>query len=149
MNQPIRVKKGDVMRLRFIGAGDEQQQMHLHGHDMLIVAKDGYPLAQPYFVDTVPVGPGERFDAIVQMNNPGLFIMHDHIDKHMSNNGAMMGGTMTVIEYDGIPMESWYAWKDKVYDPNFFYSESMKQGYGLFNSALFMGKPVEQGRRRR
>ena len=75
--------------------------------------------------------------------------MHDHVDKHMSNNGAMMGGPMTVIEYDGIAMEPWYAWKDKVYDQNFFYSESMKQGYGLFNSALFMGKPVEQGRRRK
>jgi FtsP/CotA-like multicopper oxidase with cupredoxin domain len=149
MTQPIRVKKGDVMRLRFIGAGDETHQMHLHGHDMLIVAKDGYPLAQPYYVDTVPVGPGERFDAIVQMNNPGRFVMHDHVDKHMSNNGASMGGPMTVIEYDGIPMESWYEWKDKVYDPNFFYSESMKQGYGLFNSVPFMGKLIEQGRRRR
>ena len=149
MTQPIRVKKGDVMRLRFIGAGDEMHQMHLHGHDMLVTHKDGYPLTTPYYADTIAVGPGERFDAIVQMNNPGRFVMHDHVDKHMSNNGAMMGGPMTVIEYDGIPMESWYAWKDKVYDPNFFYSESMKQGYGLFNSAPFMGKPVEQGRRRR
>lgn len=149
MTQPIRVKKGDVLRLRFYGAGDETHQMHLHGHDMLLTHKDGYPLATPYYVDTIAVGPGERFDAIVQMNNPGFFVMHDHVDRHMSNNGAMMGGPMTVIEYDGIPMDTWYAWKDKVYDPNFFYSESMKQGYGLFNSAPFMGKPVEQGRRRK
>ena len=147
--QPVRVKKGDVVRFRFIGAGDEFHQMHLHGHDQLIAFKDGYATPTPYYVDTVPVGPGERYDAIVEMNNPGRFIFHDHVDKHMSNNGAMLGGPLTVIEYDGIPMESWYAWKDKAYDPNFFYSESMKQGYGLFNNPIFMGKPVEQLRRRK
>jgi FtsP/CotA-like multicopper oxidase with cupredoxin domain len=135
--------------MRFYGAGDETHQMHMHGHDMLVVAKDGYPLASPYYVDTVPVGPGERFDVIVKMNNPGYFVMHDHVDKHMTNNGAMMGGPMTVFEYADVKMDDWYAWKDKVYDPNFFYSESLKQGYGMFNNALFMGKPVEQGRRRK
>jgi FtsP/CotA-like multicopper oxidase with cupredoxin domain len=147
--QPVRVKKGDVVRFRFIGAGDEFHQMHLHGHDQLIAFKDGYTTPVPYYVDTVPVGPGERYDAIVQMNNPGRFVFHDHVDKHMSNNGASLGGPLTVIEYDGIPMESWYAWTGKVYDPNFFYSESMKQGYGLFNNPIFMGRPVEQGRRRK
>lgn len=147
--QPIRVKKGDVLRMRFIGAGDETHQMHMHGHDMLVTHKDGYPLPTPYYVDTVPVGPGERYDVIVRMNNPGLFIMHDHVDKHMSNNGASMGGPMTVFEYEGVKMSDKYPWKGKVYDPNFFYSESLKQGYGLFNSAPFMGKVVEQGKRRR
>jgi len=147
--QPIRVKKGDVLRMRLYGAGDETHQMHMHGHDMLVVAKDGYPLASPYYVDTVPVGPGERFDVIVKMNNPGYFVMHDHVDKHMTNSGAMMGGPMTVFEYEGVKMDDWYAWKDKVFDPNFFYGVSLTQGYGVFNSVPFMGKPVEQGRRRK
>lgn len=147
--QPIRVKKGDVLRLRFFGAGDEFHEMHMHGHDMLITHKDGYPLEHPYYVDTISVGPGERYDAIVQMKNPGLFIMHDHVDKHMTNNGAMLGGPVTVFEYEGIKFDPFYAWKDKVYDPNFFYSESLAQGYGLFNNPAFQGKPVEQSRRRR
>ena len=147
--QPIRIKKGDVLRMRLYGAGDETHQMHMHGHDMLVVAKDGYPLDHPYYVDTVPVGPGERFDVIVKMNNPGYFVMHDHVDKHMTNNGAMMGGPMTVFEYEGVKMDDWYAWKDKVFDPNFFYSVSLTQGYGLFNNAIFQGRPVEQGRKRK
>ena len=147
--QPIRVKKGDVLRLRFYGAGDEFHEMHLHGHDMLITHKDGYPLDHPYYVDTISVGPGERYDAIVEMKNPGLFIMHDHVDKHMTNNGAMLGGPVTVIEYEGIKFDTFYAWKDKVYDPNFFYSESLKQGYGLFNNTAFQGQPIEQTRRHR
>ncbi|TAJ16170.1 MAG: copper oxidase [Rugosibacter sp.] len=149
LTQPIRVKKGDVLRMRLYGAGDEIHQMHMHGHDMLITHKDGYPLASPYYVDTVPVGPGERYDVIVEMKNSGYFVMHDHVDKHMSNNGASMGGPMLVFEYEGIKVGNWYAWKNKTYDPNFYYSVSLTQGYGLFNSAQFMGKPVEQGRRRR
>ena len=149
MTQPIRVKKGDVLRMRFYGAGDETHQMHMHGHDMLVVAKDGYPLASPYYADTIPVGPGERFDVIVKMNNPGYFVMHDHVDKHMTNNGAMMGGPMTVFEYADVKMDDWYAWKAINYDPNFFYSESLKLPYGIYLSAGFQGKPIEQGRRRR
>lgn len=148
MTQPIRVKKGDVMRMRLIGAGDETHLIHLHGHDMLVIAKDGYPLKVPYYADTLAVAPGVRFDAIVQMNNSGRFVVHDHVDKHMSNNGGMMGGPMTVVEYDGTPKESWYVWKDKDYDPNFFYSESMKQGYGIFNSPGFAGTPIEKAHRR-
>ena len=148
LSQPIRVKKGDVLRIRMYGAGDEVHEMHLHGHDQLFSFKDGYALPSPYFMDTVPVGPGERYDTIVQMNNPGRFIFHDHVDRHL-NMGGMLGGPITVIEYDGIPVDPWYAWKDKAYDPDFFYSESMKKGYGLFNNALFQGHTVEQGRRRK
>jgi FtsP/CotA-like multicopper oxidase with cupredoxin domain len=148
LSQPIRVKKGDVVRLRMYGAGDEVHEMHLHGHDQLFTHKDGYALPNPYYMDTVPVGPGERYDMIVQMNNPGRFIFHDHVDSHL-NMGGMLGGPITVFEYEGIPMDPWYAWKDKVYDPDFFYSESMKKGYGMFGNVNFMGKPVEQGRRRK
>jgi FtsP/CotA-like multicopper oxidase with cupredoxin domain len=148
LSQPIRVKKGDVLRIRMYGAGDEVHEMHLHGHDQLFSFKDGYALPYPYFMDTVPVGPGERYDMIVQMNNPGRFIFHDHVDSHLNMVG-MLGGPITVIEYEGVPMDSWYAWKDKVYDPDFYYSESMKKGYGMFGNVNFMGKPIEQGRRRK
>jgi len=148
LSQPIRVKKGDVLRIRMYGAGDEVHEMHLHGHDQLFSFKDGYALPNPYFVDTVPVGPGERYDVIVQMNNPGRFIFHDHVDRHL-NMGGMLGGPITVFEYDGVPMDPWYAWKDKVYDPDFFYSESLKKGYGMFGNVNFMGKTIDQGRRRK
>ncbi|MDE2259255.1 MAG: multicopper oxidase domain-containing protein [Betaproteobacteria bacterium] len=148
LSQPIRVKTGDVLRIRMFGAGDEIHEMHLHGHDQLLSFKDGYALPNPYFVDTVPVGPGERFDTIVSMNNPGRFIFHDHVDRHL-NMGGMLGGPITVIEYDGIPMDSWYPWKDKVYDPDFFYSESMKKGYGLFENPNFKGAAIQQRSGRR
>ncbi|MDH5301867.1 MAG: multicopper oxidase domain-containing protein [Gammaproteobacteria bacterium] len=148
-SQPIRVKKGDVLRMRLYGAGDETHQMHMHGHDMLVTHKDGYALPAPYYVDTVPVGPGERYDVIVEMKNPGYFIMHDHVDRHMSNNGASLGGPVTIFEYAEATMDDWYVWKGINYDPNYFYSDSLTKGYGLFNSPPFMGKPVAQEKRRR
>ncbi|MGB8076661.1 MAG: multicopper oxidase domain-containing protein, partial [Gallionella sp.] len=52
LTQPIRVKKGDVVRVRFIGAGGQFHEMHSHGHDMLVTHKDGLPLPNPYYADT-------------------------------------------------------------------------------------------------
>lgn len=150
-NQPIRVKKGDVLRIRFIGAGSELHSMHLHGHDMLITHKDGRELASPYWVDTILVGPGERYDAIVEMDNPGRFMMHDHIDPHATNNGQHHGGPMTVIEYAEVANEKdeWYHWKDIEYDSNFYYGDSMQAGFGMHNHEGFVGEPIVRGGDRR
>ncbi len=149
LTQPLRVKKGDVVRFRLYGAGGSIHAFHPHGHDMLVTHKDGLPLAQPYEIDTLLVGPGERYDAIVKMNNPGRFIAHDHVDTHVTNAGKFPGGAITVIEYEGIPADDWYAWKDIKYDSNFFFSESLKAGYGMHSHKAFVGKPLERKRRGR
>ena len=149
LTQPLRVKKGDVVRVRFIGAGGGLHSMHSHGHDMLVTHKDGLPLKSPYYADTVLVAPGERYDVIINATNFGRFIFHDHIDPHVTNNGKHPGGPITIMEYDGVPMDDWYVWKDKKYDPNFFYSESLKQGYGIFTHDSFKGEPLNQRRKRR
>ena len=44
--QPLRIKKGDVIRIRLIGAGDEMHSIHIHGHDFEVYAKDGRPYAE-------------------------------------------------------------------------------------------------------
>ncbi len=140
LTQPVRVKKGDVLRVRFIGAGSGIHSIHSHGHDMLVTHRDGTALPQPYYVDTLMFGSGERYDVIMKMDNPGLFIFHDHIDSHVSNAGISPGGPLTIIEYDSIERPPFYVWKNKDYDPNFFYSESMKHGYGMFTHDRFKGK---------
>ncbi|HHH35746.1 MAG TPA: copper oxidase [Gammaproteobacteria bacterium] len=147
LSQPIRVKRNEVMRVRFIGAGGELHAMHSHGHDMLITHKDGGALPRPYAVDTILFGPGERYDAIIDMNNSGRFIFHDHVDKHVVNGSKFPGGAITVIEYEGNPDDEWYAWRNKDYDPDFFYSESMKKGYGMFTNPNFAGEPLQRKRR--
>lgn len=146
--QPMRIEKGDVVRVRLYGAGSAIHSMHTHGHTFWVTHKDGNPLPEPYRADTVLYGPGERYDLIFEADNPGLFAFHDHVDSHVTNNGKFPGGVITVMEYDGVPRDDWYAWKDKQYDPNFYYTESLKKPYGMHDHAGFKGTPVEQSRRR-
>ncbi len=148
LTQPLRVKKGDVVRVRFIGAGNNLHAMHSHGHDMMVTFRDGLPLKSPYSVDTLLIYPGSHNDVIMNMDNSGRFIFHDHIDTQSTNAGKFPGGAVTIIEYDGNPDDDWYAWKDKKYDPDFFYSESMKKGYGMFENEAFAGEPLARKRRK-
>ncbi len=141
-NQPVRIKKGDIMRLRLI-APNIPVAFHLHGHDALVTHKDGLPLPKPYYVDVLPMQPGERYDMIVEMNNPGIWMAHDHNEEHTTGAGKEGGGAMLVFEYEGIEKPDFYMWKDIKYEPDFYMSESMKKGYGKFNNPLF--KAFEPG----
>lgn len=138
--QPFRVKKGDVVRLRLIAATIDVA-FHLHGHDILVTHKDGLPLDSPFYADVLHITPGERYDAIVEMNNPGRWIVHDHIEHHVSNNGKAPGGAVFIVEYDEIQRtDEWYVWKDKDYDPDFYFTESMTKGPGLFDVPSHLGE---------
>ena len=145
--QPLRVEKGDVLRLRLIAATIDVA-FHLHGHDMLVTHKDGLPLAQPYAVDVLHLSPGERYDVIVEMNNPGRWIAHDHLEHHVSNNGKAPGGAVMIVEYAGIDADGWYVWKDKVYQADFYYTESLTAGPGLFDAPAHEGRFPPLRRRR-
>ncbi len=148
LDQPLRVKHGDFVRVRFIGAGNTMHAMHSHGHDMLVAFKDGLPIKDPYYVDTQLIIPGSHNDVFINMDNSGRFIFHDHIDYQSTNNGKFPGGAVTIIEYAGNPKDDWYVWKDVKYQPDFFYAESLKKGYGKFDQAVFKGQPLERKHRR-
>lgn len=142
--QPLRIKEGDVVRIRLIGAGDELHSIHIHGHLFEVYAKDGRPLANPYLADTILFGPGERYDLILRADNPGIWMVHDHIDKHTTNGSSPMGGMMTTIEYEEIPVkeQSFYKWKNKEFVPDFYYEESMKKPLDMHESPAFKGDPA-------
>ena len=58
---PLKVKKGEKIRVRFINAGNQVHPMHLHGHVFKIISTDGYPLSNKgQWKDTLPVNAGER-----------------------------------------------------------------------------------------
>src|SRR3569833_2871158 len=80
--QPIHEMQGDVVRLRLFDPGADLHSIHSHGHDMLVTHKDGLALPAPYYADTLLLGPGDRYDAIIEMDNPGLWMVHDHIGPH-------------------------------------------------------------------
>lgn len=145
MTQPLRVKEGDVLRLRLYAA-TLPASFHLHGHDMLVTHKDGLPLESPYYADVVSMGPGERYDVIVEMNNPGIWMTHDHIEYHTTNNGVEGGGSMLVVEYEGVEAEHFYheGHASAVpYDPDFYFTEVLAQPPGLHPTEVHLGELLE------
>lgn len=145
LTQPLRVREGDVLRLRLLAATIDVA-FHLHGHDLLVTHKDGLPLPAPFKADVLYIEQGARYDVIVRMNNPGLWIDHDHIEHHISNAGQTPGGAVLIVEYEDIEKPDWYVWKEKVYDPDFYLSESLTEGYGLFEHEGFRGAEIPMGR---
>jgi FtsP/CotA-like multicopper oxidase with cupredoxin domain len=143
--QPIKVRKGDFIRLRLIGAGEFVHSIHIHGHVFKVAFKDGHPLPNPYDADTISVAPGERYDIFIDADNPGIWMVHDHVDSHTVNGDKPMGGIMTVIQYEEIDAGKldFYQWKNKKFIPDFFYEESMKKPYGKYDADLFKGQAIQ------
>ncbi|MDP9473137.1 MAG: multicopper oxidase domain-containing protein [Chloroflexota bacterium] len=94
---PIQVAEGERVLLRLVHAGHLPHPFHIHGHSFKIVATDGNPIpeAAQWTKDTVLIAPGERYDLELVADNPGVWMVHCHIEHHMAN------GMMTVIAYDG------------------------------------------------
>jgi FtsP/CotA-like multicopper oxidase with cupredoxin domain len=97
--QPLTAKLGQKLRVRYMNEGLMIHPMHLHGIPQLVFSKDGYNLQTPYWADTLTVAPGERYDVIVDCNEPGLWAYHCHILTHAESNKGMFGMvTVLVIE---------------------------------------------------
>lgn len=94
------VKQGETVRLRFMNLGAQMHSMHLHGHSMRVIERDGYPLDSPYLVDTLGIMPGERYDVVVKMDNPGYWMLQDHAGAGLTNDDQSPGGMMTCVAYD-------------------------------------------------
>ena len=98
---PLKVKKGERIRIRFINAGNQVHPMHLHGHAFKIISTDGYPLPNKgQWKDTLPVNAGERFDVVFKADNPGTWAFHCHDLHHVTNDGVYPGGLLTLVQYE-------------------------------------------------
>lgn len=95
--QPMVVKKGDRVRIRYMNEGLMIHPMHLHGMPQLVIAKDGYLLPNPYMGDTINVAPGERIDVIVDATEPGLWAFHCHILTHAESRRGLYGMTTVFV----------------------------------------------------
>lgn len=95
--QPIVAKKGDKIRIRFMNEGLMIHPMHLHGQPKLVIAKDGYPLPQPYMCDTLNIAPGERLDVVVEALYAGLWAFHCHILTHAESRRGLYGMTTVFV----------------------------------------------------
>ncbi|MEP6905768.1 MAG: multicopper oxidase domain-containing protein [Gemmatimonadales bacterium] len=95
--EPIAVKRGQKLRIRFMNEGMMIHPMHLHGMHMTIITRDGWPVPAPFRCDTLNVAPGERWDVIVNCKTPGVWAFHCHILPHAESEHGMFGMVTAVI----------------------------------------------------
>ena len=107
---PIRVKSGERVKLRILNAGARTIALHTHGHHPILTDLDGYsvPPAMRHARDVFSIAPAQRMDVELRAGSdrryasgPGVWLMHDHTEQAVTNNGINPGGDLTTIVYDG------------------------------------------------
>jgi FtsP/CotA-like multicopper oxidase with cupredoxin domain len=89
-----RFHTGDVVRIRLVNDArilhPMQHPIHLHGQRFLVTAVDGQPMQNLLWKDTALVPAGSTVDLLVEMTNPGKWMLHCHIAEHMESGMHMM-----------------------------------------------------------
>jgi FtsP/CotA-like multicopper oxidase with cupredoxin domain len=92
--EPIRVQRSQRVLFRILNASaTETHRVALPGHRFQVLALDGNALSEVRSVPVIDVAPGERVDAIVEMNNPGVWIFGEVQDRQRNQ------GMGIVVEY--------------------------------------------------
>jgi len=80
---------GDVIKVRIYNDPRSFHPMdhplHLHGQRFLVVSRDGKP--NPYLVwkDTAIIPVGSTVDLLIELSNPGTWMLHCHIAEHVES----------------------------------------------------------------
>ncbi|HEY2534712.1 MAG TPA: multicopper oxidase domain-containing protein [Xanthobacteraceae bacterium] len=92
--EPLRVQSGQRVLMHLLNASASQiHRVALSGHSFRVIALDGNPVPKPQTVDVIEIAPGERVDAMVDMNRPGVWILGELRDV------ARRSGMGIVVEY--------------------------------------------------
>jgi FtsP/CotA-like multicopper oxidase with cupredoxin domain len=107
---PIDVRSGERVKLRILNAGARTVALHTHGHHPTLTHLDGYPVppGMRYTRDVFTILPAQRVDLDLRAGSdsryasgPGVWLVHDHTEQAVTNNGIGPGGDLTAIVYDG------------------------------------------------
>ena len=94
--EPIRVRGGQRVLLHVLnGSAGEIRSLAMPGHSFRVVALDGNKVPTQADVPVLWIGTAERISAVVEMNNPGVWVLGDLAD---DDRGRGMG---IVVEYAG------------------------------------------------
>jgi FtsP/CotA-like multicopper oxidase with cupredoxin domain len=92
----LAVERGELVKISFRNHSGADHPMHLHGHHMLVIARDGRPVRTPWLVDTLDLRPGDHYEVAFRAANPGLWMLHCHDLAHAAQ------GFMTHLVYSGV-----------------------------------------------
>jgi FtsP/CotA-like multicopper oxidase with cupredoxin domain len=126
--EPVHVKQAERVLFRIVNASATlHHRLALAGHVFQVIALDGNPVPVPRRVPVLDLGPGERVDAIVEMNAPGVWILGE------ARTEWRTAGMGIVIEYAGQPgPPQWTAVAPFTWD------------YGLFGGGDAVPEPDER-----
>ena len=95
--EPIRVKPGQRALFRVLNASATMRhRLALPGHEFNVVALDGNAVPTPRKAPVLDLSPGERIDAVVEMSQPGVWVLGE------SDDGQRTAGAGIVVEYAGM-----------------------------------------------
>ena len=94
--EPVRVRPGERVLFRLLNASaTENVVLALPGHRFQVIAMDGNPVPVPKSVSVLSLAVGERLDAIVTMDAPGVWVLGSTLEQSRES------GLGVVIEYAG------------------------------------------------
>lgn len=84
-----RFRLGDLVKIRLhndrFAFHAMQHPLHIHGQRFLVVAQDGLPNTNLVWKDTVLLPVGSVTDILLEVSNPGRWIVHCHIAEHLES----------------------------------------------------------------
>ena len=125
--EPVRVKEGQRVLFHILnGSATENIKLALSGHTFQVVALDGNPVPKPQTVEVLELGTAERISAIVEMKNPGVWVLGTPMDDDRKN------GMGIVVEYAG-----------KSGDPRWIQPKPSRWDYTVFGDTRTVPPPDE------
>jgi FtsP/CotA-like multicopper oxidase with cupredoxin domain len=134
--EPVRVKEGQRVLFHILnGSATENIELALPGHRFQAVALDGNPVPHPQSVEVLSLGTAERISAVVEMKNPGVWILGTpHDDDRRDGMGI-------VVEYanrTGVPR--WVKPQRKPWDYTIFGDDAHPVSEPVETIPLAVGK---------
>ena len=84
------VEEGDLVEITIVNDTNVVHPMHLHGHHVLVLSRDGVPASgSPWWSDTLNVSPGESYVVAFRADNPGIWMDHCHNLPHAAEGLTM------------------------------------------------------------
>jgi FtsP/CotA-like multicopper oxidase with cupredoxin domain len=73
------VDEDDVVRMTISNSSGETHPMHLHGHHVVVLSRNGVEASgSPWWVDSLDVDNGDTYEVAFVADNPGVWMDHCH-----------------------------------------------------------------------
>jgi FtsP/CotA-like multicopper oxidase with cupredoxin domain len=124
--EPLRVKQGQQILLHVLNSSPtEVHWIALAGHSLRVVALDGNPVPSPQVVPMLRLAPAERVCALVEMDNPGVWILGE-VRRHIQAAGMAIS-----VEYSNQSgMPRWQQPADLIWNYQQFADMTPKEDTG-------------------